>query len=276
MIDNEKCRVLGIVGNPLRQSMSPYLHNYWIKKYKVNAYYLPFPIKKVKGINISIKTLNFIGLNVTIPFKKVIIKELDSIDKNAKSINAVNTIVNKGNKTKGYNTDIIGFKKGLQKTNMWDKKRPVFVFGAGGAAEAILHFLKIEKIKDITIFNRTKSRANKILRDYKQIKFVNNINNLNLKEAGLIINTTSLGMIGYPELDLDLKSINKNAVVYDIVYNPINTKLILNAKKEKLLTVSGLDMFIEQAKSSFEIWFNIKPKDDAKLIANIKKEITKK
>ena len=129
---------------------------------------------------------------------------------------------------------------------------------------------------DITIFNRTKSRANKILRDYKQIRFVNNINNLNLKEAGLIINTTSLGMMGYPELDLDLRSINKNAVVYDIVYNPINTKLILNAKKEKLLTVSGLDMFIEQAKSSFEIWFNIKPKDDAKLIANIKKEITKK
>lgn len=273
MINNEKFKTIGIIGNPLRQSLSPYLHNYWINKYKINSYYVPLPIKKVNNLNKALKALNFLGLNVTIPFKKEIIKELDVIDSSAKEINAVNTLVFKNNKIKGYNTDIVGFREGL-KNNAWDKNKPVYLFGAGGAADAILQYLKKEKIKNITIINRTKSRAKAISKKYENINFSTRLDN-KIKEAGLIINSTSLGMIGYPDLKIDLKGINKKAIVYDIVYNPINTKLILEAKKQKLTTVTGLEMFIEQARASFKIWFNINPQIDNKLILEIKRKIKK-
>ncbi len=274
MINNEKFRALGIIGNPLKQSLSPYLHNYWINKYKISSYYLPLPIKNINNIKTSLKTLNFLGLNVTIPYKKNIIKQLDTIDKGAKTINAVNTVVYKKNKIKGYNTDIIGFKHGLKKKS-WNKKKPVIIFGAGGACEAVVYFLKSENIKDITIINRTKNRAANIIKKYRNIKFAYRASK-DINEAGLIINTTSLGMVGYPDLKVKLDKVNKEAIVYDIVYNPINTVFIELAKKQKLITINGLDMFIEQARASFNIWFDINPTVDNKLITNIKNKLRKK
>ncbi|OUU62790.1 MAG: shikimate dehydrogenase [Alphaproteobacteria bacterium TMED62] len=273
MINNESFRALGIIGNPLKQSLSPYLHNYWIRQYKISSYYLPLSIKRITHIKRSLKTLNFLGLNVTIPYKKKIIQQLDSIDKSAKVINAVNTLLYKNNNIKGYNTDIIGFKKGLI-NKKWDKERPVIIFGAGGAAEAIVYFLKSENIKDITIINRTKNNAEKIIKRYESIKFKHKAEEY-IKEAGLIINTTSLGMIGYPDLNLKLNKVNKEAIIYDIVYNPVNTNLIKEAKKNKLTTITGLEMFIEQARESFSIWFNIQPKVNDKLITNIKRSINR-
>ncbi len=273
MIDNKNFRALGIIGSPLNQSLSPFLHNYWINQYKISSYYLPLPIKNISNIKVSLKTLNFLGLNVTIPYKKKIIKHLDSIDKSAKTTNAVNTLLFKNNKMKGYNTDIIGFKKGLSNKD-WNKNRPVIVFGAGGAAEAVVYFLKSENIKNIIIINRTKSNAAKIIKRYKNIKYDYKMNDY-MKEAGLIINTTSLGMLGYPDLKVKLNKINKEAIIYDIVYNPINTKLIKNAKKYNLTNITGLEMFIEQARASFSIWFNIQPEINNKLITSIKKRISK-
>ena len=110
---------------------------------------------------------------------------------------------------------------------------------------------------------------------YKHIKFSSDFK-LDIKEAGLIINTSSLGMLGYPKLEIKLNKINKEAVIYDIVYNPINTHLISEAKRQKLEFVTGLDMFIEQARASFEIWFNFKPEINISLLNNIKKKIIKK
>ncbi len=274
MINNEKFKAVGIIGNPLKQSLSPYLHNYWIKKYGLSSYYLPLPIENINHLNVSIKKLNFLGLNITIPYKKSIINQLDTIDIGARKIKAVNTLICINNKLKGFNTDIIGFKKGLLKKK-WNKKRPVIIFGAGGASEAILYFLKLENIKDITVVNRTKKRAKEIAKKYKNIKFSTDFK-LDIKEAGLIINTSSLGMIGYPELKIKLNKINKEAIIYDIVYNPINTFLISEAKKQKLEFVTGLDMFVEQARASFEIWFKIKPDINISLINNIKKIISKR
>ena len=274
MINNETFKSVGIIGNPLKQSLSPFLHNYWIKKYGLSSYYLPLPIKNTSNIKQALSKFNFLGLNVTIPYKRSIIFQLDSLDISAKKIQAVNTILYKNKRLKGFNTDIIGFAKGLFKKK-WNKKRPVIVFGAGGAAEAIIYFLKLENIKDIIIVNRTKKRADLIIKKYRNIKFTTNFN-LNINEAGLIINTSSLGMMGYPELKIKLNNVNKEAIVYDIVYNPINTKLINEAKKHKLEYVSGLEMFIEQAKASFEIWFQIKPEVNNNLIINIKKRINSK
>ena len=271
MINNESFKAVGIIGNPLKQSLSPYLHNYWIKKYGLSSYYLPLPLKNIDFIKEALKKLNFLGINVTIPYKKNIIKQLDFIDKSAKNIQAVNTLVSKNNKLKGFNTDIIGFKKGLLKKK-WNRKRPVIIFGAGGAAEAIIYFLKLEKIKNVIIINRTKERALEMAKKH-EIEKVSTDCNLDIREAGLIINTTSLGMIGYPDLKIKLNKTNKEAIIYDIVYNPIDTKLIKEAKKQKLEFVSGLDMFIEQARARFEIWFKIKPQINRNLISNIKKKI---
>ncbi len=271
MINNETFRAIGIIGKPLKQSLSPYLHNYWISKYNLSSYYLPLPINDISNLKETIKKLNFYGLNITIPYKKSIIEQLDLLDKSAKEIQAVNTIIYKNRTLTGYNTDIIGFKKGILK-KYWNKKRPVFVFGAGGAAESVLHFLKLENIKDIILVNRTKRRAEQMLKKYKNIKITTNFN-IDIKEAGLIVNTSSLGMIGYPELKIRLNNINKEAVIYDIVYNPTKTRLIKEAKKHKLECISGLDMFIEQAKASFEIWFQIKPEVSKHLMTNIKKRI---
>ena len=274
MIYNENFKAVGIIGKPLKQSLSPYLHNYWIKKYGLASYYLPLPIDNINYLKSAIKKLNFLGLNITIPYKKSIINQLDMIDEGARKIKAVNTLICINNKLKGFNTDIIGFKKGLFKKK-WNKKRPVIVFGAGGAAEAILYFLKLENIKDITVINRTKKRAIEIARKYKNIKFSSDFE-LDIKEAGLIINTSSLGMIGYPELTINLSKVNKEAIIYDIVYNPVNTYIITEAKKNKLEVVTGLDMFLEQARASFEIWFKIKPEINTSLINNIKKKIRKR
>ena len=274
MINNETFRAVGIIGKPIRQSLSPYLHNYWINKYGLSSYYLPLPIDNINNLKGAIKKLNFLGLNITIPYKKSIINQLDTVDVSARKIEAVNTLICINNKLKGFNTDIIGFKKGLIKKK-WNRKRPVIIFGAGGAAEAVLCFLKSENIKNITVINRTKRRAKEIAKKYKSIKFSSDFK-LDIKEAGLIINTSSLGMIGYPKLDIKLNKINKEAVIYDIVYNPINTHLISEAKKQKLEFVTGLDMFIEQARASFEIWFKIKPDINASLINNIKRRISKK
>ncbi len=274
MIYNEKFKAVGIIGKPLTQSLSPYLHNYWIKKYGLSSYYLPLPIENINCLKVAIKKLNFLGLNITIPYKKSIINQLDIIDVSARNIRAVNTLVCTNNKLKGFNTDIIGFKKGLLKKK-WNKKRPVIVFGAGGAAEAVLYFLKLEKIKDITVINRTKKRTKEIEKKYKNIKVSSDFK-VDIKEAGLIINTSSLGMIGYPELKIELNNINKEAIIYDIVYNPINTNLIIEAKKQKLEFVTGLDMFLEQARASFDIWFKIKPDINISLVNNIKKKISKR
>ena len=250
------------------------MHNYWIKRNGLSSYYLPLPIDNIKYLKVALKKLNFLGLNITIPYKKSIISQLDLVDEGARKIEAVNTLICTNNKLKGYNTDIIGFKKGLLKKK-WNKKRPVIIFGAGGAAEAILYFLKSERIKNITVVNRTKKRVTEIAKKYKNISFSSDFK-LDIKEAGLVINTSSLGMIGYPELKIKLNKINKEAIIYDIVYNPVNTHLINEAKRHKLEYVTGLDMFLEQAKASFEIWFKIKPDISISLINNIKKKISKK
>lgn len=273
MINNETFKAVGIIGKPLKQSLSPYLHNYWIKKYGLSSFYLPLPIDNINHFKVAIKKLNFLGLNITIPYKKAIINQLDLVDEGARKIQAVNTLICIKNKLKGFNTDIIGFKKGLLKKK-WNRERPVIIFGAGGAAEAILYFLKSENIKDITIINRTKKRIKEIAKKYKKIRFSSDFR-LDIKEAGLIINTSSLGMIGYPDLKIELDRINKDAIIYDIVYNPINTYLISEAKKQRLEFVTGLDMFVEQARASFEIWFKIKPDISTSLINNIKNRISK-
>ncbi|MDA9654840.1 shikimate dehydrogenase [Pelagibacteraceae bacterium] len=276
IINNDTFRLVGIIGNPITQSMSPMLHNYWMNKYKINSSYVPFPLIKLSDIKFSIKAMNLVGLNITIPYKKEIINHLDSIDKKAKELKAVNTVLNKKGKLIGFNTDIEGFGRGLEKKGKWIKTNPVYIFGAGGAAEAIISFIYSAGSKDITIINRTLDNAKKIAKRYKGVKFADKVKREEFVKAGLLVNTTSLGMIGYPDLNIDLEGINKEAIIYDIVYNPIETTLIKKAQKKGLKYITGIDMFIEQARRSFEIWFNISPEIDKNLLISLKKKINKK
>ena len=218
MINNENFKALGIIGTPLKQSLSPFLHNYWLSQYKISSYYLPLPIKNIINIKTAIKGLNFLGLNVTIPYKKKIIYHLDNIEKKANELKAVNTVLNKNGKLMGFNTDIEGFGRGLEKKSNWIKTKPVYIFGAGGAAEAIISFIYSAGSKDITIINRTIDNAKNIARRYKGVKFTDKVKKEEIAKAGLLVNTTSLGMTGYPDLNIDLEGINKKAIIYDIVY----------------------------------------------------------
>ncbi len=271
---SKEYKVLGILGNPLKQSMSPVLHNYWIRKHNLENYYCKFQLENIDNIRTAIKTLGLKGLNVTIPYKKKIIRHLDKIDKTSEMLQAVNTINNKEGVLKGYNTDVSGFLLGLKNIKL-DKNKPAIVLGAGGAAEAVVYSLLLIGIKEIYLMNRTKSKASKIARKYKKVFSENWINYELINNSGLIINTTSLGMIGYPALPVSLKKVSKETVVYDIVYNPVETKFIKDAKRQKLKHVTGLSMFLGQAQESFKIWFKIKPVMSSYLVSKIKKNIKK-
>ena len=269
-------QLLGIIGNPLRQSLSPILHNYWMKRYDINGVYIPICLENISKINTALKSLNFKGLNVTIPFKKKIIPHLDFVDKDAKNLEAVNTIVNIKGKLKGYNTDLYGFSIGLEKAKKWNPEDPVVILGAGGASEAaIAGVLKLGATK-IFIMNRTPSKILKLTRKYENVKKADWLCARTIKSAGLFINTTSLGMRGYSEIPIKQDVFNKNVVIYDIVYNPLETKLIKLAQQSNLSFIQGMDMFVNQAAKSFSLWFGKNPSISRQTIKLIKNNLFKK
>mgnify|MGYP001158534966 CR=1 FL=1 len=269
-------QLLGIIGNPLRQSLSPILHNYWMKRYDINGVYIPICLENISKINTALKSLNFKGLNVTIPFKKKIIPHLDFVDKDAKNLEAVNTIVNIKGKLKGYNTDLYGFSIGLEKAKKWNPEDPVVILGAGGASEAaIAGVLKLGATK-IFIMNRTPSKILKLTRKYENVKKADWLCTRTIKSAGLFINTTSLGMRGYSEIPIKQDVFNKNVVIYDIVYNPLETKLIKLAQQSNLSFIQGMDMFVNQAAKSFSLWFGKNPSISSQTIKLIKNNLFKK
>ena len=269
-------QLLGIIGNPLRQSLSPILHNYWMKRYDINGVYIPICLENISKINTALKSLNFKGLNVTIPFKKKIIPHLDFVDKDAKNLEAVNTIVNIKGKLKGYNTDLYGFSIGLEKAKKWNPEDPVVILGAGGASEAaIAGVLKLGATK-IFIMNRTPSKILKLTRKYENVKKADWLCTRTIKSAGLFINTTSLGMRGYSEIPIKKDVFNKNVVIYDIVYNPLETKLIKLAQQSNLSFIQGMDMFVNQAAKSFSLWFGETPSISSQAKKLIKNNLFKK
>ena len=266
--------ILGILGNPLKQSMSPILHNHWIKQNGLKCYYCKFQLENINDINKVIKKLNIKGLNVTIPFKKTIIKYLDKVDKTSSLLQAVNTIKNNNGLLEGYNTDVKGFLLGLNEFKSLNIKKHAVIVGAGGASEAVIYGLQAKGIKEIYLMNRTEIKAKKIAEKYSKVLVKKWMQKDIINNAGLIVNTTSLGMIGYPSLPLSLRQVDKDTKVYDIVYNPLETPLIKEAKENKLNYKTGLSMFMGQAQESFKIWFKTRPAINRYLIEKIKNKIT--
>lgn len=261
---------LYVIGWPIKHSRSPIIHNHWIKKYDLDADYQKRQVSPddLDAFMANLKQAECLGFNITIPHKEQVFKQVKGHDKLATKLSACNVISWKNNQLYAYNTDGYGFYKNLvEQTNWVAKDDPVLIYGAGGAARAIILAMKEAGAKNIYIYNRTTSRAKKLLEDLDIRATI--LSKIELphcvKTIGLFINTTSLGMNGATEFDIDLSLAPNSAIVADIVYTPLKTGLLKQADKLGLKHTDGLGMLLHQAAKAFEIWFNILPEVDQTL-----------
>jgi shikimate dehydrogenase len=270
-----KIKIAGVIGNPIAHSLSPKLHNYLLQKYQINGIYLPFHIKKtedLKGIIKSFTDLGFAGFNVTLPYKEEIIKHCHHISAEAQKIGAVNTITIKDGEIYGENSDGFGYLENLKNDfpDFTAKNKEIIVLGAGGAARAIVYALTKEGAKKITIINRSKQKAENIINDFSDLANFSyeswNFENKLLKNCDLLINSTPLGLEGKNNIEINFKSLNKEAIVSDIVYKPLLTKFLQEAKQNGNPISTGIGMLIFQAFVGFEKWFGVFPQFNKNLI----------
>ena len=254
-----------VIGNPTEQSLSPKLHNYWIKQNNLEAIYDKKSINEedVEGIIGKLKNDNISGINVTIPFKKTVIPFLNGLTPLAKETNSVNTIYKKKSQIIGDNTDVGGFENALQHINYNVKGKKAFILGAGGVAPSIIYALKKTGISKITLSNRTREKAEILKKKYSDLNVINWGETIN---SDIIINATSLGLQENDEIKLDYSKIGTNKLFYDVIYNPSKTKFLIKAKKLDNKIENGKYMFACQAQLAFQIWHNIKPKIDEKVL----------
>tara|TARA_Y100000589_G_scaffold326466_1_gene366273 strand:- start:440 stop:1282 length:843 start_codon:yes stop_codon:yes gene_type:complete len=262
---------LFVIGKPIKHSRSPTIHNYWIEKYSLDASYnkLEVEMNEIQDLIRDLKEERIRGFNVTIPYKKVIIDFVDELEESSLKSNAVNTVYKSKNKIVGANTDGLGFISSLQKdlNFNFDSNTNVMCIGAGGAAYGIVSSLIDFNPKTIKIINRTKSAGTKLIKHFKEFTGSNKTFEANSiccnpdYHTDLLINCTSCGMNGKNPLDIDLSSMNKKSLVYDLVYDPTMTPLMKIAREKKLNYTNGFYMLARQAAESFYRWFGIKPED---------------
>ncbi len=270
----------GVIGFPISHSLSPIIHNFYLNKYKINGTYEAFAIPS-ENFEDSIKNLvqqqNLSGFNITIPHKEKIYNLCQHLSKTAQMTKAVNTlIVMENGKFFGHNSDAEGFIKNFFNhcPNYQLNNKKCLVIGAGGASRAIIYSLISQKVSQIFIANRDQEKALKLIADFKNfsqqnlvdLKFIPLKTSFDfLNEVDLIINASSLGMINQQKLDIDISNAKKTAIVYDIVYKPLITDLLSQAKKLDLKIITGIGMLIEQALIGFEAWYKIKAEFDLEL-----------
>lgn len=248
--------IYGVIGHPIAYSLSPAIHNAAFKELKIDAIYKTFDISPQNLSDFMRKARSEIaGLSVTIPYKVEIMKYLDKIDEKAKKIGAVNTIINENGILKGLNTDVDGAMQALEEVTKISNKN-ILVLGAGGAARAIVYGLK-EKNTQVTILNRTLEKAQQLAEEFN-CNF-DRLENLKKYTPEILINATSLGMLSNIDESLVPKDFFRpRMVVFDIVYKPLMTKLLQDAKKAGCQIITGEKMLLYQAVKQFEIWTNQK------------------
>ena len=261
-------KIVGVIGHPIKHSLSPKMHNLTFQMEGLNYIYLPFDVPS-SSVGDSLKSMSVLGIrgfNVTIPHKEKIIQFMDHVSEEASTVGAVNTIVNEGNQLFGYNTDVNGIVESLTPYKEEIANSIVSVIGAGGAARSVLYALiRHFKVNKINIINRTEERTESIKDHFIDKMRFENINTHELmakenlaqfQESKLIINTTSIGMA--PNIDdtpTEIKeSFNSSQIVFDLVYNPIKTKFIQIAESQGAEVINGLKMFVVQGAKSFELW----------------------
>ncbi len=258
-----------VIGNPIEHSLSPTIHNYWIKKNNIKAIYDKERLNSddLKNLIIKIKEGNISGVNVTVPFKKEVIPYLDKLTSGAEATQSVNTILlTNDSKIVGYNTDIGGFENAIKYTKYDTSGKKIFILGSGGVTPSIILALYNMNVSSITLTNRTKAKAEKLQNFYNSSTIKKNgWNDIKVVDWGevpefdMIINATSVGLNKDDNLDLDFSKIGKNKFFYDVIYNPKETNFLKKGKDLGNKTENGKKMFIFQAAEAFKIWHDIQP-----------------
>ena len=254
-----------VIGNPIEHSLSPKLHNHWIKKNNLEASYDKKLLEQdeIQQLIFDLREEKIHGLNITVPFKKAVIPFLDTLSDEARNSQSVNTIYKVKDKIVGDNTDIEGFKIGLETTNQIIKNKEALILGAGGVVPSIIIALKKMKISKINLSNRTKLKALEIKKLFPEIEIIEwgKVSNFDI-----IINATSIGLNYRDEINIDYKNISQDKFFYDVIYNPKETNFLKKAKESGAHTENGKMMFIYQAQKAFFMWHNILPVVDNETI----------
>lgn len=272
MILTGRSRLAGVMGWPVAHSRSPRLHGFWLERYRIDGAYVPLAVQpeRIGEALRALPVLGFRGANLTLPHKEAALEHLEEIDANARRLGAVNTVtVRDDGSLHGENTDGFGFLAHLRDTvDGWRAEgRVAVVLGAGGAARAIAAALDDDGARNVRVLNRTRARAEALAESlggtiealpWEERSDV-------LADADLLVNTTTLGMAGQPVLELNLSALPAAAVVYDIVYVPLETPLLKAARARGNPIVDGLGMLLHQARPGFEAWFGVKPAVDEDL-----------
>ncbi|MBO9446067.1 shikimate dehydrogenase [Ruegeria sp. R14_0] len=266
----------GVIGHPVAHSKSPKLHGHWLKTYGLAGFYVPMDVSP-EDLETVLRTLpqaGFVGANVTVPHKEAALRLADEVSDRAKRIGAANTLVFRDDGSiHADNTDGYGFMENLRSgAPDWNPQDgPAVVFGAGGAARAVLQALIDAGVPEVLLTNRTRARADQLKEEFgSQITVIDWLQAGNVIEnAELVVNTTSLGMQGQPELRVPLDGLQPGAVVTDLVYAPLKTRLLQTAEDAGCTTVDGLGMLLHQAVPGFERWFGHRPEVTDELRATV-------
>jgi shikimate dehydrogenase len=270
-----------VIGWPIAHSRSPLIHNYWLKKYGIDAVYEKKALepKNVAQFIANLATSEFTGCNVTIPHKETAFQNVAVADEIASRLGAVNTVYLRDGVVCGTNTDGEGFIASLRHAHpAFDlKNKTAVIIGAGGAAKAITGALLDEGTKTIGIINRTRERIHDLQAQFGSSVYEISaaISNDALRSCGLLVNTTSQGMEGQPSLELEIQSLSADALVADIIYTPLETAFLENAKKQGNPVLGGLGMLLHQAVRGFELWFGEKPQVTDELYALVAADVQK-
>ena len=251
-----------VIGNPISHSLSPEVHNFWLKKNKIDAIYDKIELEESALGNFinKLRKDEIHGINVTVPFKNKVIKYLDKLSLEVEKTDSVNTIYKSGNDIIGHNTDVAGFELGLRHSKINVLHKSILILGAGGVVPSIIFSLLSMGCKKIFLSNRTISKAENIKKKFHEVEI---LKWGEIPDFDIAINATSVGLNG-ESLDIDLNV--KDKIFYDVIYNPKETQFLKKAKENGNKIENGKFMFIYQANQSFSIWNNVIPKIDEELI----------
>ena len=259
-----------VIGNPINHSLSPKLHNTWLKTNNISAFYDKQKLEEneIKNFIQKIKQQKIAGANVTVPFKKKVIPFLDKLSFEAEKTQSVNTIVFENNNLVGHNTDVIGFTRAINDLNFNTKGSKIFILGAGGVVPSIIFALNKMEVSQITISNRTKEKAENLKIQFNNLKIVDwGI----LEDFDMIINATSLGL-NKEEISLDFTSIGNDKLFYDVIYNPSETNFLKEGRKLGNKVENGKLMFLYQAFEAFKLWHGLEPQINKNILKLLKND----
>ena len=254
-----------VIGNPITHSLSPELHNYWLRENSINGTYNKEQLNEndLKEFFLKIKKNEINGANITVPFKKDVISYVDQLSLEAEKTQSVNTVYLKNDKIIGHNTDIDGFELAIKDANYDVEGKKVLILGAGGVVPSIIFALYKMRVLSVTISNRTKTKAENLKSLFNDLKI---IDWGEASSSDMIINATSIGLKKEDKLNLDFSKFQNCEFFYDVIYNPKETSFLRDGKSLGKKTENGKKMFIYQAAKSFKIWHGIEPKINEQVI----------